>query len=135
MNLLDNPVEESRPHLVPAYVPYPRRMAQTEIRETTFLILTSLAGGPQHGYGIMREVRGMSGGRVTMRAGTLYTALDRLVDEGLIADGGTEIVDGRLRRYYELTEEGAGVLESEVQRLRANASAAASRLRAREVRS
>lgn len=110
-------------------------MAQTEIRETTFLILTSLAGGPQHGYGIMREVRAMSGGRVTMRAGTLYTALDRLVDEGMIVDGGTEIVDGRLRRYYELTDEGAAVLETEVQRLRANASAAASRLRAREVRS
>lgn len=106
-------------------------MAQTEIRETTFLILTSLAGGPQHGYGIMREVRAMSGGRVNMRAGTLYTALDRLVDEGLIADGGTEIVDGRLRRYYELTDAGVTTLESEVQRLRANANAAASRLRAR----
>lgn len=109
-------------------------MAQTEIRETTFLILTALAGGPQHGYGIMQEVRAMSNGRVTMRAGTLYTALDRLVDEGMIADGGTEIVDGRLRRYYELTKAGAATLESEVQRLRANASAAASRLRAREAR-
>src|SRR5437868_7119838 len=110
-------------------------MAQTEIREPTFFILSSLAGGPQHGYGIMRDVEDLSSGRVTLRAGTLYTALDRLVVDGLVADAGTEIVDGRLRRYYELTDDGALVLEGEVQRMRSNASRAAGRLRAREAES
>jgi PadR family transcriptional regulator PadR len=110
-------------------------MVQPEIRESTFLILASLAGGAQHGYGIMREVRSMSNERVTMRAGTLYAALDRLVGEGLIEEAGTEIVDGRLRRNYDLTGEGADVLDAEVRRLRANASQAASRLRAREAQS
>jgi PadR family transcriptional regulator PadR len=109
-------------------------MPSSETREPTFLILASLAGGAQHGYGIMREVEGISDGRVMLRAGTLYTALDRLVGEGLVIDVGTEVVDGRLRRYYELTDDGASVLEAEVQRMRANANRAAGRLRAREAR-
>jgi DNA-binding PadR family transcriptional regulator len=109
-------------------------MPPSEIREPTFLILSSLAGGAQHGYGIMREVDDLSGGRVTLRAGTLYAALDRLVADGLVEDVGTEVVDGRLRRYYELTNEGANVLEAEVERMRSNASRAASRLRSRKGR-
>ena len=110
-------------------------MAPTEIREPTFLILAALASGPQHGYAIMREVDGMSGGRVALRAGTLYTALDRLVTEGLVAEAGTEIVDGRLRKYYKITNNGVETLDAEVKRLRANANSAALRLRAREARS
>jgi DNA-binding PadR family transcriptional regulator len=110
-------------------------MGQQEIRESTFLILASLAGGPQHGYGIMREVRSISDQRVTMRAGTLYTALDRLVAEGLITEVGTEIVDGRLRRNYDLTDAGTELLEAEVRRMRGNATRAASRLRARATES
>lgn len=106
-----------------------------ELREATFLILASLAAGPQHGYGIMREVEEMSTGRVVLRAGTLYTALDRLLDEGRIVESGTEIVDGRLRRYYDLTSEGSAALEEDVQRIRANATQASRRLRAREAQS
>ena len=48
------------------------------MQEPTFLILTSLAAGPQHGYGIMTDVAQISEGRVRLRAGTLYAALDRL---------------------------------------------------------
>ena len=107
------------------------RMAGTEIREPTFLILSSLAGGEQHGYAIMREVNDISDGRVELRAGTLYTALDRLVAEGLVAETGTEVVDGRNRRYYALTDQGAAVLEAEIARMRANANRAATRLRNR----
>lgn len=107
-------------------------MASAEIREPTFLILAALAGGPQHGYSIMGDVETMSDGRVLLRAGTLYTALDRLLTDGLVNEAGTEVVDGRLRKYYRLTEEGAGVLDGEVQRMRANANRAASRLRAWE---
>ena len=106
-------------------------MPATEIREPTFLILASLAGGEQHGYAIMREVKEISDERVTMRAGTLYTALDRLVEEGLVSETGSEVVDGRNRRYYALTDAGIEVLEAEIARMRANANRAASRLRAR----
>ena len=99
------------------------------LREPTFLILTSLAAGTQHGYGIMADVRQISGGRVHLRAGTLYAALDRLTAEGLVEADREEIVDGRLRRYYRLTPAGAQRLAAEVERLRASASAAARRLK------
>ncbi|MDH2428906.1 helix-turn-helix transcriptional regulator [Sphaerisporangium sp. TRM90804] len=101
------------------------------MQEPTFLILTALAAGPQHGYGIIADVLRISGERVRLRAGTLYAALERLSDEGLIAVEGEEIVDGRARRYYRLTAEGATRLSTEVDRLRAHADTAASRLRAR----
>ena len=99
------------------------------MQEATFLILTALAAGSQHGYGIITEVTEISGGRVRLRAGTLYTALDRLRADGLIAVDREEIVDGRLRRYYRLTDAGAVALRAEAARLQANASAALRRLR------
>lgn len=101
------------------------------LQEPTFLILTALAAGPLHGYGVIAEVATLSGGRVELRPGTLYGALDRLGDDGLVERDREEIVDGRLRRYYRLTDEGAAVLEAAADRLRRNASAATRRLRAR----
>ncbi len=68
------------------------------------------------------------GGRVRLRAGTLYASMDRLKADGLVTSDKEEIVDGRLRRYYRITEEGAQELAAEVGRLRANAAVAASRL-------
>ena len=47
-------------------------MTELSLREPTFLILTALAAGAQHGYGIMTDVSQISGGRVRLRAGTLY---------------------------------------------------------------
>ena len=73
------------------------------MQEATFLILTALAGGSQHGYGIITDVEQISNRRVRLRAGTLYTALDRLRTDRLIAVDREEIVDNRLRRYYRLT--------------------------------
>jgi len=99
------------------------------MQEATFLILTALAAGSQHGYGIITDVRQISGGRVQLRAGTLYTALERLRTDGVIAVDSEEIVDARLRRYYRLTPKGTAVLAAEAARLRANAAAALSRLR------
>ena len=78
-------------------------MAERAMQEATFLILTALATGSQHGYGIITEVSQISGGRVRLRAGTLYTALDRLRIDEMIAVDREEIVDNRLRRYYRLT--------------------------------
>ena len=98
------------------------------MQEATFLILTSLAQGSQHGYGIITDVADISGGRVRLRPGTLYTALDRLRLDGLIAVDREEIVENRLRRYYRLTPEGTRRLATEAARLQANATAALSRL-------
>ena len=67
------------------------------MQEATFLILTALAAGAQHGYGIIAEVQKISGGRVRLRAGTLYTALDRLRADGLIGVDREEVVEGRLQ--------------------------------------
>ena len=98
------------------------------MQEATYLILTALAAGSQHGYGIIGDVAQISGDRVRLRAGTLYTALDRLKNDGLVAVDREEIAEGRLRRYYRLTPAGAERLAVEAARLHANATAALTRL-------
>lgn len=105
-----------------------------QLREPAFLILTALAGEPLHGYGIVTEVSKLSQGRVGLRPGTLYGALDRLRDEGLVASDREEVVDGRLRRYYRLTDEGASTLQDAAERMRSHADSATERLRARTPR-
>ncbi|MEV4199626.1 PadR family transcriptional regulator [Micromonospora globbae] len=101
---------------------------ETPLQEPTFWILTALAGPPLHGYGIIREVAALSEGRLSMRPGTLYGALDRLVEAGLIEADREEVVDGRLRRYYRLSAAGSATLAAETERLRRNVEAATARL-------
>jgi DNA-binding PadR family transcriptional regulator len=103
-------------------------MSKRSMQEATFLILTALAAGSQHGYGIVTDVANISDGRVRLRPGTLYTALDRLRTEKLIEVDREEIVDSRLRRYYRLTPLGEERLAIEAARLQANADVAMSRL-------
>jgi len=103
-------------------------MTVRAMQEATYLILTALASGSQHGYGIIADVSEISSGRVRLRAGTLYTALDRLRADGLIGVDREEIVENRLRRYYRLTPEGESRLADEAARLHANAMAAMRRL-------
>jgi PadR family transcriptional regulator PadR len=98
------------------------------MQEATFLILTALAGGNQHGYGIITDVEEISDGRVRLRAGTLYAALERLRADRLVEVDREEIVDSRLRRYYRLTGTGKEHLAAEAARLQANALVAVSRL-------
>ncbi|HWS31962.1 MAG TPA: PadR family transcriptional regulator [Actinoplanes sp.] len=99
------------------------------MQEPTFFILTALVRVPLHGYGIIQAVEQLSDGRVRLKAGTLYAALDRLTSEGLIAVDREEAVGGRLRRYYVLSDDGRAALETAVERLQSNARVAASRLR------
>ena len=101
------------------------------MQEPTFLILTALAAGPQHGYGIITDAGRISGGVTRLQTGTLYMALDRLSSDGLVEPDREEVADGRLRRYYRLTDEGATVLAAETERRRASAAVAAQRLSAR----
>lgn len=103
------------------------------LQEPTFFILTALAEQPLHGYGVMKAVTELSSGRITLRAGTLYAALDRLTEDGLLIVEREEAVEGRLRRYYRLTDDGAAALGREVDRLRGNATLAAALLRRRAV--
>lgn len=104
-------------------------------QEPTLLILAALAAEPLHGYGLMQQVKVLSDSRVQLRTGTLYGALDRLTAEGLIVGDREEIVDGRLRRYYRLTDVGAALLAAEAERLQRNVEAARAGLRDRAARS
>ena len=100
----------------------------SEIREPTFWILTALAGGRHHGYALIAETARLSESSVSLKVPTLYAALDRLGEEGLVAIDGEEVVDGRKRRYYRLTDKGAKALENHASRLESSARQARVRL-------
>jgi len=87
------------------------------MRDATYYTLAVLLEGRTHGYAILERVRDLTNGRVKLTAGTLYGTLDRLVDEGLIQRAGSEIVRGRARQYFEITEKGSGAVELEADRL------------------
>jgi DNA-binding PadR family transcriptional regulator len=108
-------------------------MSDGPMREPTFLVLTALAGEPRHGYAVIEDVAAMTAGRVRLRAGTLYAALDRLRTDGLIEVDREEVVQSRLRRYYKLTASGERSLAVETTRLRSQAAIAEERLRSRGI--
>ena len=87
------------------------------MREPTYFVLVSLLDGPLHGYAIIERTVELSGGRVRLATGTLYTALDRLTAEGYVELVREEIVNGRARRSYGLTSSGAGALRAEATRM------------------
>ena len=93
-----------------------------------FFVLTALAEGPRHGYGIVGEVDELSQGRVRLKIGSLYGVLDRLTAEGLIEPDREESRDGRLRRYYRLTRDGRGALVEEAEIRAATARVVRARL-------
>src|ERR1700735_5819600 len=80
-----------------------------------FFVLTALADGPRHGYGIVGEVAELSQGRVKLKIGSLYGVLDRLAAGGLIEPDREEAHDGRLRRYYRLNSDGRRALAEEAE--------------------
>ena len=95
-----------------------------------FEILLALADGEQHGYSIMREVERRSSGTITLHPGTLYRALARLLESGLIAEleeRPDPSHDDERRRYYQLTERGFAVARAEAARLDSQLSAARAR--------
>jgi DNA-binding PadR family transcriptional regulator len=93
--------------------------------EPSLYILVSLSEGPRHGYAIMTDVESVSGR--PMGAGTLYGALARLEQRGLIA----ALEPEERRRPYRLTAAGARALETQLTRLRSFADTGLARLRGR----
>jgi PadR family transcriptional regulator PadR len=100
------------------------------MREPTYFLLAGLLDGPRHGYAIAQLARELSDERVELSAGTLYGALERLSDQGLITPVEDVRVGGRRRRVYELTEEGRAELLREAERLRQAADVVTARLHA-----
>lgn len=98
------------------------------ISEPSFWILSALAAGPRHGYGILQDVVALSAGEARLKVPTLYATLDRLQHEQLIDRAGDEVVDGRARRYFTLTDRGAEVLQAEAAQLAERARIATARL-------
>lgn len=99
-----------------------------QLPQPAFWILTVLAAGRRHGYEIMREASEASEGRVELKVTTLYAALERLEREGLIVADGEEVVNGRARRYYRITDAGSGRLTREIDVLARSVRAASERL-------
>lgn len=100
------------------------------LRPVEFEILLTLAQGERHGYAILQEISERSDGAVELETGTMYRALRRLVEAGMVrpaARRATRDSDDERRRYYAITALGARVAAAEaarMDRLVANARAA-----------
>jgi len=85
-----------------------------------FHILLALADGPRHGYGVIREIEQRTDGAVRIGTGTLYTAIARLDELGMIEESSwrpSAREDDQRRTYYQLTTLGRAVLKAETARL------------------
>jgi PadR family transcriptional regulator, regulatory protein PadR len=105
------------PYIVGRYIVVRMVRASGSLSPPSYFILAALLDGPRHGYGIIKQAAKLSEGRVRLTAGTLYGALDRLAEEGLILAAGQEVVEGRTRRYYRLTDHGLQALHTEAARM------------------
>jgi len=101
--------------------------SQLPLAPATFEILLALVDSERHGYAIMKEVTARTAGAVKLGPGTLYGALKRLLEAGLVEEGSErpdpELGDDR-RRYYRLTGFGLRVARMEARRLDAMVRAA-----------
>lgn len=87
-----------------------------------FEVLLSLASGDAHGYRILTDIEARTGGRLRLHPGTLYRAIARLVEQGLLEELEEQLDPERAderRRYYGLTVLGRRVAAAEAARLEA----------------
>ncbi|MEP6691799.1 MAG: helix-turn-helix transcriptional regulator [Gemmatimonadaceae bacterium] len=92
------------------------------LKPVDLLILTMLATGERHGYGIRQDIIDLTDGAVRLEAGNLYRSIGRLMDDGLVDESGRRPAagaDDERRRYYKLTPAGRRALAAELLRLRA----------------
>jgi DNA-binding PadR family transcriptional regulator len=87
----------------------------------TFQILLALAEGPLHGYGIKQKVEARTEGEVRLGSGTLYEAVHRLLEQGMLAEvdapDDEPLSGGPPRRFYALTANGRSALAEELRRM------------------
>ena len=112
---------------------YGVRMTPKRSGDASFWILTALANGRRHGYAIIKESTELSGGVFQMKPTTLYSTLDKLEVDGLVALDGEDTVDGRHRTYFILTPAGHDELVAEIEEMEARARIARQRIEGRVV--
>jgi DNA-binding PadR family transcriptional regulator len=91
------------------------------LKPVELLVLTMLAAGDRHGYGIRQDILDHTGGAIRLEAGNLYRTIGHLIDDGLVDESGRRpaaALDDERRRYYRLTPLGRKVLAAELVRLR-----------------
>ena len=86
----------------------------TPLTEAVYYILLSVTQ-PMHGYGIIQNVKEMSGGRLILAAGTLYGAITNLLAKGWLETSGEE--ENSRKKEYIITQSGLAVLKNELARL------------------
>lgn len=87
-------------------------MANPALTEAVYYILLSLME-PMHGYGIMQNVEKLSNGRVNLAAGTLYGAINTLLEKGWIV----AVSEENRKKEYQITKQGKEMLLGEIIRL------------------
>jgi DNA-binding PadR family transcriptional regulator len=88
--------------------------------EASFYILMSLADEDRHGYAVIQEVAARTGGKLKLGAGTLYRSIQRMLEQGWIAEVSERPapdLDDERRRYYRITPQGRAVARAEAKRL------------------
>lgn len=108
-----------------------RQVDPRPLTEPVLLILMSLAGQPRHGYALLRDIEGLSKGRVRLSTGTLYGAIRRLLDDGWI-ERFDQPDTSRDKQAYRLTPAGRRQLQAELSRMRELTRTGMVRLRWRE---
>lgn len=87
------------------------------LTHVVYHVLLALANQSRHGYGVIKDVEERTQGRLVLEAGTLYAAIKRLRDDGLIQEGERPASADTRRRYYGLSSLGKQVLLAESERL------------------
>ena len=90
------------------------------LKPVDFHILMVLLDQKRHGYGIVRDIADRTNGKIKLVPGNFYAMLNRLIDNGLIAETSKSVkeVDGVRRRYYRITPVGKRVAAAEAFRLK-----------------
>lgn len=94
--------------------------AMLPLLPATFHILVALADEDRHGYAIIQDVASRTGGSIRLSPGTLYRSIQRMLEQGLIAetrDRPAPEEDDERRRYYCITPLGTAVAKAEARRL------------------
>lgn len=101
-------------------MPEPKPESLLPLPTAVFHILIALADRDRHGYSIMQDVATRTGGKVRLSAGTLYSSIRRMLEQGLVeelAESPDPSSTDERRRYYRLTRFGRRAAAAEVERL------------------